>query len=662
MNVFKVLSIKAKAGPKIKNKNNNEIEIFYNEHFKDLINDDKIDAIYLSQIKNDIATNILTAIENNIKLHFIEYIKRFINSSFKKINNNIIDSAEFGTKVKIRKQLNKDLYEIKEDILNNTLKCDKKYHDWIKEHRCNIVPSNKKKEYYKNLLFDIQNHPQKYFKYMIYMCLQIEKFETKSFQFFPLRNDVIPKYIPIDTTTLIKLFVHKNQNEYLNNVGKYEKLVWNTLFNLNDPIFTSYKDYQFDNKIYTDGLTVSIQLIHKSCIALKKNKHQNMKNKNNEIKQACLNKSHEETVKYREQIKEKKEKIKIKIKKNKNKKSSEFKLKSKEEQDKIRAEIDKKKHKEFPYLDELNEEQYNELKISNWVVNDPGKRCLVYLKNSKGKTFRYSNKQHLIKTKRLKYQRLLQNYKNKLNVNLIEKKLANYNSKTCNIEKFKDFIKIKTEVNNKLFKIYKNKIFRKYKWYGYINRKRAETELIRNIKSTYGNDLTICYGDWSIGKQMRNFISTPNLGLKRKLAEYFTVYNLDEFRTSCLHCKQIKENEYSVEQTNNMFLIDKKNRPQKIHSVLTYKMNNKRIGCINRDHNAVNNMVLLVNQFLIDKTRIKEFERTFKFESKNGDNHNNNIIVNRQMWTPSPKHTQGAITQSKLRNIKNTFKVKQITM
>jgi hypothetical protein len=111
---------------------------------------------------------------------------------------------------------------------------------------------------------------------------------------------------------------------------------------------------------------------------------------------------------------------------------------------------------------------------------------------------------------------------------------------------------------------------------------------------------------------MRNFISTPNLGLKRKLAEYFTVYNLDEFRTSCLHCKQIKENEYSVEQTNNMFLIDKKNRPQKIYSVLTYKMNNKRIGCINRDHNAVNNMVLLVNQFLIDKTRIKEFERTFK--------------------------------------------------
>ena len=36
---------------------------------------------------------------------------------------------------------------------------------------------------------------------------------------------------------------------------------------------------------------------------------------------------------------------------------------------------------------------------------------------------------------------------------------------------------------------------------------------------------------------MRNFISTPNLGIKRKLQERFEVYNIDEFRTSCLHYK-----------------------------------------------------------------------------------------------------------------------------
>jgi len=37
---------------------------------------------------------------------------------------------------------------------------------------------------------------------MIYMCLEIEKFETKSFQFFPLRTNIKPHYIPIDTKSI----------------------------------------------------------------------------------------------------------------------------------------------------------------------------------------------------------------------------------------------------------------------------------------------------------------------------------------------------------------------------------------------------------------------------------------------------------------------------
>ena len=72
-----------------------------------------------------------------------------------------------------------------------------------------------------------------------------------------------------------------------------------------------------------------------------------------------------------------------------------------------------------------------------------------------------------------------------------------------------------------------------YKWYGYINRKKAETYLVRNIKNKYGKDVIMIYDDWSIGHQMRNFISTPNLGLKRKLGEYLEIYNIDEYRTSC---------------------------------------------------------------------------------------------------------------------------------
>ena len=62
--------------------------------------------------------------------------------------------------------------------------------------------------------FDIMNNPQKYIKSMIYMCLQIEELGTKSFQFFPLRTDTTVKYIPIDTKSIIEIFVKEN-NETL---------------------------------------------------------------------------------------------------------------------------------------------------------------------------------------------------------------------------------------------------------------------------------------------------------------------------------------------------------------------------------------------------------------------------------------------------------------
>jgi hypothetical protein len=70
--------------------------------------------------------------------------------------------------------------------------------------------------------------------------------------------------------------------------------------------------------------------------------------------------------------------------------------------------------------------------------------------------------------------------------------------------------------------------------------------MVNKIANKYSKDHIIIIGDWSIGKQMRNFISTPNLTLKRKLQETFKVYNIDEFITSCLSYKteEVCENLY----------------------------------------------------------------------------------------------------------------------
>lgn len=638
---FKVF-IQDSRGPKPKGSNlelYNEFVNFYNIKCKKLNFGDKIDGSNLSQILGYCATDMITNIENNIKINFMSYVKRFVNSSFRKSNNELLENASRGTKVQVRKELNKDLYEIKEDLINNTLLSNNKYHQWINQHRNNIFPT----EYSDSYEFDIKNNPQKYIKHMIYMCLQIEDSGTKSFQFFPLRNNLIPKYIPIDTKSIIELLVDdisllelnvNDKNVLLNDIFTYKHQIWNLFFKLNNPIFKQ-NHYSFDYRISTDCFGVSIQLINNNHIEKSNQQKLNMKNRRNEMKNNCKNMTQEEKEKYKIKVKNDKQleqdKIKLENKQKRDKQKEDFKKLSKEEKNKIKKEQEKVDYSEFrghclqnefPYLEELNDNQLEELKNNNWVCCDPGKRVLLYLKNKDGKRLRYTNKEYMKGIKRLKYRRLIQNYKDKNNISQVENKLSIYSSKTCNYKKFKKFIKEKNILNKELEEKYQQEIFRKYNWYSYINKKKTESKIINKIKDEFGKDMTLVMGDWSIGKQMKNFISTPNLGLKRKLNEHYKVYNLDEFRTSLLNCKTNKKCE-------NLYLPDKKQVVRKLHSVLTYQTENNRSGCINRDENSVNNMIMLTNYYLQHKNRPEKFKRGFKLEEeqpKEG-NPNSNISV-----------------------------------
>jgi len=83
---FKVLQ-QDSCGPKPKGNNLlllNEFEQFYKNEYGKLGYVNKIDGNNLSQILGYCATDMLTNIENNIKQNFVKYIKRFVNSSFKK--------------------------------------------------------------------------------------------------------------------------------------------------------------------------------------------------------------------------------------------------------------------------------------------------------------------------------------------------------------------------------------------------------------------------------------------------------------------------------------------------------------------------------------------------------------------------------------------------
>ena len=211
------------------------------------------------------------------------------------------------------------------------------------------------------------------------------------------------------------------------------------------------------------------------------------------------------------------------------------------------------------------------------------------------------------KTKRLLYGDYIKKYKDILNIPDVENILTNYNSKSCRINTFSEYISKKLEINNKLYSLYQKKKFRQYKWYSFINTKRAKDNMLNIIENKYGKDSTIIIGDWSIGKQMRNFISTPNLSLKRKLTERFKVLNIDEYRSSCLNYK-------TEEKCENLYLPDLKNKLRKKHSILTYQMENKRKGCLNRDKNGCKNIQKIFECYLSDKTRPLKYQRGYKIK------------------------------------------------
>ena len=172
--------------------------------------------------------------ENNIKLHYVEYIERFVNIVWKKKGTICKIKEENKEEVKQKELVNefcRQLRKIKTDILETTTKykSDIKYHNWIKEIKKTIIP-NKDKYQKDNLYYDLQYNLQDYLPCMIRMMKEVEKDKVMIYNVFPMRNDIISHSIKLDTTTLVHLLMTNkqgNKTDYLleGNLKKYENKI-----------------------------------------------------------------------------------------------------------------------------------------------------------------------------------------------------------------------------------------------------------------------------------------------------------------------------------------------------------------------------------------------------------------------------------------------------
>lgn len=465
-----------------------ELSWFYLAYYKHLQIDD-LNYRHMNTVLDYLAIDVVTMYENNIKLHFFEYVERYVNVSWKKreLSDWIKQHKTYDKKDKLISKLSSNLRQIKNDLLLKTRTSKSFYHDWISSVSATIFPQRKYQE--DNIYYDIQCTPQDYLPYMFYMMRELESHELKLNIVCPLRTDMIPKHVRIDTTSLVHICLTDEQgtkDEFLTqgNLVRNQSKIWEFFFKTNKKCFhlSDKHKYTFDHMISTDGVSCSIILIKK------------------ELKGRSI-----------------------------------FRFKP------------KKTPMTEKYIDELEEEEYLELQKKKVVGIDPGLNNLLNCVNCVNgdqkdtiSKFRYSQNQRRQETKSKKYRDLILYWKEEIvghqDVIHWETELSHFNRKTLDFGSFQDYIEKKNIVNYNLQEFYQKYMFRKLKLGGYILRQRTESRMMNRFKKIFGTpeETVVCFGDFE-QKQHRRFKEPiKGKGFRSLFRRYgYKVYLVDEHKTSC---------------------------------------------------------------------------------------------------------------------------------
>jgi hypothetical protein len=468
---IKTLGSRDNRGKKCKDTELLEIlEEFYKTEYQPLLNHKKTNLKNTTFLLPYLATQIHTSLSNNIQEHFIQHFLRFINKTTFEITED--------------KQM---LFQFKKQVLEQQ-ETNELFNKWKDTHLQNIIPENVKKSVH----YDVKVRPFEYLRGMLYMNSILEKQESKLFQPLPLRNNIIPKHIILDTACIINLFCpEKNKEgnkikkgELLSNVKDNQNEVWSNLLNLKHRIFKN-KYYQFHNQIQTDGISCCLLFIRKD-------------------------------------LKDKKWGSKVPVL---------------EEQD-------------FYNIEDLSTEQLKTLKDRTIIGCDPGKRSLVYMMDNKGNKLQYTAPQRKRESKAKCNQRILLYERKKNSIIQKETQLSFQNSKSVDYDKFKMYLVEKNKLNKETIEFYKKDTWRKMKFRQYSYGKKSIDTFLNKIKETFGENLLIGYGNWSRDTQMKFFMPTMNKGLRKLIHKKYDTITINECNTSKKCCDCHKDLDYYRDKEN----------------------------------------------------------------------------------------------------------------
>ena len=451
---IKTLGEKTNSGRKEKDTSMLEtLKLFYDKEYQPLLNHEKTSLKNKSNMLPYLATQLHTSLSNNTQERFIQHFLRFIN----KTTTNITEDKAI-------------LFKFKKQILECNGETETMFDEWKTTHLPNILPTNIKKSVH----YDVKVKPFDYFKGMLYMNAVLEKEEHKLFQPLPLRNNIIPKHIILDTACIVNLFSleGKTKTELFKAIKENQYDVWNNLLSLQHKTFKS-KHYQFHYQLQTDGISCSLLFIRKD-------------------------------------------------------------LKDK----KWGSRVPTLPAQDFHNIEDLSTEQLKEVAPRNIVGCDPGKRSLVYMMDNQGNKLEYTAPQRKRESKAKTNQRILLVEKKRNNIIEKETHLSFQNSKSVDYDKFKTYLVEKDKLNKETLYFYQREVWRKMKFRQYSYGKKSIDTFLNKINETFGENILIGYGNWSRSTQMKHFMPTMNKGLRKQIHKKYDTITINECNTSkkCCEC------------------------------------------------------------------------------------------------------------------------------
>ena len=508
----------------------NMLKAFHSEHYEPHMYSG-LNYKHMNTVLDYLSTDVITMYETNIKQHYVEYVERFVNVSWRRKELIAIIRKHRKTAWRQRaaiKAMCSQLRKVKNDLLSPYM--DKTshslYHRWVDEQRHMLLPQRTLRK--NSVYYDIKCSPQDYLPSMLYIMKKVEACGASVGNVCPLRSEIAPKHFMLDTISIIKLCFTRNQGKRSDYTSKErtvqdKNLIWGFFFKIYKKCFHVLEDkhaYTFDHQIETDGVSCSILL--KRIVNAPK-----AKKESNEV-----------------------------------------------------------------YIDKL--ESYTALKNKRVVAIDPNMRDLLYCVDSDGREqvkFRHTQDQRRKETKAKKYRDYLQTRKTEVidgkSVTEWETELSSYNRKTTNFESFKAYVAKKNEINKRLAPFYAGYIFRKLKLGSYMRRQITEARMLRRFEKLFGNSdgTVVCFGDFE-QRHHRKF-NEPIKGkgfrtLFRKAG--YDVYLVDEFRTSC-RCSACHGECKTFRYCNNP-------RPYRSGCILRHGLVKCKTcsGLWNRDTNAASNI------------------------------------------------------------------------